>query len=83
MMQHCCSSFLVNFEHTFLKVVRQSAEYHKQLTFEMFLLFQKTFSCLEDFNLELKIKFPIAMLLLHCTKLMKENNDHCTTLDSL
>ena len=62
-MLHCCSSFLVNIGQTFLKRVRQS-EYHKQLIFEMFPLFLKNFSCLEDFNLELKIKFPIAIFAL-------------------
>lgn len=43
----------------------------------------KTFNCLEDFNFELKNKFPIVMLVLNCTNLMKENNDHCSTSDSL
>ena len=66
----------------FSKVI-YSPEYHKQLTFGMFSLFQKTFSCLEDFNLELKTKFSIAMLVLHRTNLMKENNEHYATLDSL
>ena len=38
---------------------------------------------MEDFNLELKTKFSFAMLVLHCTNLMKENNEHYATLDSL